>query len=50
MTRQINQTGLDLIKHFEGFEATAYDDPVDIPTIGYGHTRTVSRADVREAH
>ena len=46
MPRKINQAGLDLIKHFEGFEPTAYWDPVRIPTIGFGHTRTVTGADV----
>ena len=46
MTRQINQAGLDLIKRFEGFEARAYLDAVGVPTIGYGHTRTVSADDV----
>jgi GH24 family phage-related lysozyme (muramidase) len=35
---QINQAGLDLIKHFEGLRTTAYKDPVGIWTIGYGHT------------
>lgn len=46
MTRKINQAGLDLIKHFEGFESVAYFDAVGVPTIGYGHTRTVSANDV----
>lgn len=36
--RQINQNGLDLIKHFEGLFLNAYLDPVNIWTIGYGHT------------
>jgi GH24 family phage-related lysozyme (muramidase) len=48
MTRQINQAGLDLIKLFEGYEAKAYLDPVNVPTIGYGHTRTVTGKDVQE--
>ncbi|MBC8242328.1 MAG: lysozyme [Alphaproteobacteria bacterium] len=30
--------GLDLIKHYEGWSATPYLDPVGIPTIGYGST------------
>ena len=34
----INQAGLDLIKRFEGFEPSAYIDPVGILTIGYGTT------------
>jgi GH24 family phage-related lysozyme (muramidase) len=37
-TGQINQAGLELIKHFEGLRTTAYRDPVGIWTIGYGHT------------
>lgn len=36
--REINQNGLDLIKHFEGLYLNAYLDPVNIWTIGYGHT------------
>ena len=34
----INQKGVDLVKHFEGVRLTAYVDPVGILTIGYGHT------------
>ena len=37
---QINQTGLDLIKRFEGLRLEAYQDAVGIWTIGYGHTET----------
>jgi GH24 family phage-related lysozyme (muramidase) len=44
--RQINAAGLDLIKEFEGYfklipgttNVTTYLDPVNVPTIGYGHT------------
>jgi len=39
--RQVNQATIDLIKHFEGFSATAYHDSIDAPsidTIGYGST------------
>jgi lysozyme len=41
MTRKVNQATIDLIKHFEGFSATAYHDSIDKPsidTIGYGST------------
>lgn len=46
--------GLNLIKHFEGFRAQAYADPLhgwNLPTIGYGTTRyadgrKVSQGDV----
>lgn len=34
----INQSGLDLIKEFEGFRAKAYRDSVGVWTIGYGTT------------
>jgi len=36
--REINQDGLDLIKHFEGLRLTAYKCPADVWTIGYGTT------------
>lgn len=34
----INKEALDLIKRFEGFRSKAYLDPVNVLTIGYGHT------------
>jgi len=43
---QVSDNGVDLIKHFEGFSATAYLCPANVPTIGYGHTKGVTRADV----
>lgn len=36
--RTINQSGLEIVKHFEGLYLKAYKDPVGIWTIGYGHT------------
>ena len=39
---KIGKQGLDLIKSFEGLELEAYmPTPIDVPTIGYGHTKTV---------
>lgn len=38
--RVINQTGIDLIKKFEGLHLEAYLDPVNIWTIGYGHIQS----------
>lgn len=38
--------GIDLIAHFEGCHLEAYLCPAGIPTIGYGHTKTVSAEDV----
>ena len=35
--RHINQDGLDIIKHHEGFSAKVYICPAGHPTIGYGH-------------
>lgn len=32
----INQAGMDLVKHFEGYYEKAYADPVGIITIGFG--------------
>jgi len=37
---QINDAGLELIKHFEGLQLSAYLCPAGVPTIGYGHTKT----------
>ena len=38
---KISKQGLDLIKRFEGLELDAYmPTPNDVPTIGYGHTKT----------
>ena len=39
---QTSQRGIDLIKRFEGLRLRAYDDGVGIPTIGYGHTKSVA--------
>jgi len=38
---KISKQGLDLIKTFEGLRLQAYmPTPNDVPTIGYGHTKT----------
>lgn len=37
---------IEFIKEHEGFRAVAYLCPAKIPTIGYGHTRTVKKSDV----
>lgn len=42
----LSETGLNLIKKFEGCKLTAYRDVANIPTIGYGHTKTVTAKDV----
>lgn len=36
--RATNDAGLDLIKRYEGYRATAYICPAGVLTIGYGHT------------
>ncbi|KAF9584569.1 hypothetical protein BGW38_005983, partial [Lunasporangiospora selenospora] len=33
----LNSSGIDLIKGFEGFVARPALDPVGLPTVGYGH-------------
>lgn len=45
-TPTINKSGLDLVKQFEGLRTTAYLCPAGMPTIGYGSTTGLSRADV----
>lgn len=58
--RQINQAGIDMVKHFEGLYLKAYLCPAKVWTIGYGHTglkhkdgtvyagRTVTKAEAEE--
>ena len=47
----ISDEGLELIKHFEGCptddegNVVAYQDAVDVWTIGYGHTKDVQEGD-----
>ena len=41
-----SQRGIDIIKRHEGVKLVAYFCPANVPTIGIGHTRTVTRADV----
>jgi lysozyme len=36
MKRKLTLESLELIRHFEGFYAKPYIDPVGIPTIGVG--------------
>lgn len=43
---EISQTGIDLIKKFEGCSLKAYRCPAGILTIGYGHTNKVFVDDV----
>lgn len=45
-TRTINKAGLDLVKQYEGLRTTAYLCPANVPTIGYGATTGLTRADV----
>lgn len=42
----INKASLDLIKQFEGLKFTTYLCPAGVPTIGYGTTKGLTRADV----
>ncbi len=44
---KVNSKGLALIKHYEGFRARAYRDPVGIWTIGYGHTSMAGHPQVK---
>lgn len=42
----INTAALSLIKSFEGLKLTCYLDAVGVPTIGYGTTKNLTKADV----
>lgn len=41
-----NQAGIDLIKDFEGCRYTVYADIVGVPTVGYGSTHGLTKADI----
>jgi len=43
-----SRAGIDLIKEFEGLRLQAYLCPAGKPTIGYGHTKTVTLDDVKK--
>lgn len=40
---QTSNTGIELIKRFEGCRLNAYQDSVGVWTIGYGHTKNVKK-------
>lgn len=40
--RSISETGLTVLKHYEGCKLTAYQDSVGVWTIGYGDTQDVT--------
>ncbi len=42
----LNKASIDLIKSYEGLNLTAYLCPANVPTIGYGTTKGLTRADV----
>ena len=42
---KVSQDCIQLVKHFEGFEDTAYLCPANVWTIGYGRTRNVKEGD-----
>lgn len=50
-TKKLLQEALEraipLVKEFEGLQLTAYYCPAGVPTIGYGHTATVTHEDVK---
>lgn len=41
-----SKDGLNLIKQSEGLKLICYADPKGIPTIGYGHTKGLAKADI----
>ena len=46
MPRSVCQAAIDLIENAEGCYLTAYYCPAGVPTIGFGHTKGVTPADV----
>ncbi|AEG09268.1 lysozyme [Sinorhizobium meliloti] len=47
MTNTTSPKAISLIKTSEGCELRAHFCPANIPTIGYGHTKTVTKDDVK---
>ncbi|MDA5627043.1 MULTISPECIES: lysozyme [Agrobacterium] len=47
MNNRTSPKALQIIKASEGCKLKAYLCPANIPTIGYGHTKTVTLADVK---
>lgn len=47
MTMPVCQAAIDLVKQFEGLYLKAYLCPAGVPTIGYGHTKGITQADVQ---
>jgi lysozyme len=45
VARPLTRLALHLIKHFEGWEPLAYNDPVGYCTIGYGHLISLRRCE-----
>jgi len=45
MARLVNDSGMELVKRFEGLKLNAYLCPAGIWTIGYGHTKGVAQGD-----
>lgn len=43
----VSAFAIEHLKQFEGKRLTAYFDAVKVPTIGYGHTKTVTADDVQ---
>ena len=39
-----SENGIALIKEFEGCRLTVYLDPIGVPTVGYGHTKGITKA------
>ena len=46
IVRKVSDSGIKLIKSFEGLELKAYKDIVGVVTIGYGHTKTAKMGQV----
>jgi GH24 family phage-related lysozyme (muramidase) len=43
ITLRTSDKGLELIKKYEGCKLVVYLDPIGIPTVGYGHTKGLTK-------